>query len=83
MEPQPEVRVRRFDDASGRSWEVVAGRESWGALVALFVPLEPGESVREVALRMDSYEVAHRELDAMDEGALRALLERSVPKSME
>lgn len=75
--------MRRFDDTKGRPWEVVAGRESWGVLVALFVPIEGDGAVREVALQAESYEAAHRELETMDEAALRALLERSSPKTLD
>lgn len=74
--------MRRFEDATGRSWEAVVGRESWGALVALFVPVGGGGQVREAALGAESYEAAHRELNTMDVGALRALLDRSSPKDL-
>lgn len=73
--------MRRFTDG-GRTWDVVLGRESWGRTVAIFVPVGAGEEVREAPLAAAGYEEAGRELDALDEDALRALLERSRPKEI-
>jgi hypothetical protein len=71
--------MRRFTDSSGGTWEVVAGRESWGAFVALFVPTEDGVELRQAPLLSSSFEHASAELDAMGETALGELLARSVP----
>lgn len=86
--------MRRFDDHEGRSWEVVAGRESWGALVAIFIPVEglhdprdakgevtEGIAMRQAPLTASSYEAATSEFDRMDDGELRDLLLRSEPKT--
>lgn len=75
--------MRRFADASGRTWEVVAGRESWGALYAIFIPVEGEGELRQAALKAASYEAALAALDGMDEAELRLLLNGSEPKRLE
>lgn len=72
--------MRRFRDRNGAAWDVVLGRESWGALYALFVPAGGRDGVRQTQLRTPSYEAAQRELDDSSEERLRELLERSEPK---
>lgn len=71
--------MRRFRDRGGRVWDVVIGHESWGALLALFVPVE-GDGVRQALLTSSGYNEAQRELDALEQDALQALLDRSVEK---
>lgn len=59
-------------------WDVVLGRESWGTSVALFVPPTSSElDVRQAPLQSAAQDAAMRELEAMDESALQALLDRS------
>ncbi|HEX7050604.1 MAG TPA: hypothetical protein VF188_10415 [Longimicrobiales bacterium] len=74
--------MRRFEDAHGSAWDVVVGRESWGAFYAIFVPAGAGrrEPVRQAPLHGSSAEAAEAELAAMDDATLRALLARSVVK---
>jgi hypothetical protein len=74
--------MRRFTDTTGRDWEVVAGRESWGALFAIFVPVGGEEAVRQTPLSASSYEDANRELGGLEESELRDLLRRSEPKTL-
>ena len=74
--------MRRFRDPSGRPWEAVVGRESWGAFFAIFVPSAEGD-VRQTQLQAATWSDAERELDAMDVTALHELLGRSTTKSME
>lgn len=74
--------MRRFTDATGRDWEVVAGRESWGALFAIFVPVGRDDAVRQTPLSASSYEDANRELGGLEESDLRDLLRRSEPKTL-
>ena len=74
--------MRAFTDALGRGWEVVAGRESWGAIVALFIPIDTDEPVRQVPLRASGYEDGNAELDSHDLEGLRELLARSTPKEL-
>jgi hypothetical protein len=72
--------MRRFADGRGGLWDVVVGRESWGTLYALFVPAGRDEAVRQALLHAAGYDEAQRELDALDEAALRELLSRATPK---
>src|SRR5688500_15051418 len=45
--------IREFEDCSGRVWDVVAGRESWGAIVAIFVPADGADSPRQAPLHAE------------------------------
>jgi hypothetical protein len=71
--------MRRFRDRDGRAWDVVMGHESWGALLALFVPIN-GAGVRQTMLNASGYHEANEELDALEQDGLQALLDRSVEK---
>ena len=76
--------MRRFTDPSGRSWDVVLGRESFGALYALFVPAAGNdERTRQTPLSADSYAGAEVELSGLSTAELGSLLERSEPKTLE
>ena len=75
--------MRRFRDLEGRTWDVVAGRESWGAFFAIFVPSVPDEGMRQTQLAADSWADAQRELEAADERFLGQLLARSAPKTLD
>ena len=70
--------MRRFRDAQGRPWELWVGRESWGVLVALLVPLDGG-ATRRSPLSSFAPDDAQREVDAMGEDQLLTLLSQSVP----
>lgn len=72
--------VRRFEGSDGRVWDVVVGRESWGALVALFVPVAGDVPIRQTMLSAASHEDAAAELEALTGDALEALLDRSTIK---
>ncbi len=71
--------MRRFSDQSGRFWDVVVGRESWGTLYALFVPAGPhaNEPVRQALLDSSGYDQAQRELESMDDARLLRLLDHA------
>ncbi len=71
--------MRRFVDEEGRGWEVIIGRESWGGMVALFVP-ESGD-VMQKALTADSHAEAQVMLDGATEDELQALLAQAQPKT--
>lgn len=73
--------MRRFTDGEGRVWDVVLGRESFGAFLALFIPAagNPGGN-RQTMLDADSHAAADTELDGMSDTRLDALLQRSEPK---
>lgn len=62
---------------------MVAGRESWGAIVALFIPVATADDeIRQTPLQSAGYELAEMELDRMGESGLQDLLDRSVPKTL-
>jgi hypothetical protein len=71
--------MRRFIDAAGKRWDIVIGRESWGANVALFVPVDGGR-VRQSILTAVGADRAGVELDEYDDAALRILFDRSTEK---
>jgi hypothetical protein len=71
--------MRRFVDREGAAWDVVLGRESWGTLLALFVPAGAG-AVRQAPLQASAYDAATQELNELEEAALQELLDRSAPK---
>jgi hypothetical protein len=75
--------MRRFEDRHGWIWDVTVGRESFGALYALFIPVaanpgEPRQALLEAVSQMD----AEVELDGMTGDELKDLLRRSEPKGM-
>lgn len=72
--------MRRFADRDGTRWDVVAGRESWGMLVALFIPEDSGAEVRQATLSAPSYDQAVVELDRLSEERLQEMLDASTPK---
>jgi hypothetical protein len=72
--------MRRFRDRDGTMYDVVLGRESWGALLALFVPVQSGTPVRQAALSATAFDAATQELNDLDDAALQALLDRSTIK---
>jgi hypothetical protein len=73
--------MRRITDREGHAWDVVLGRESFGAHYALFVPARgnPGET-RQAPLRAGSQLEAETELAAFSTGELGRLLDRSETK---
>ena len=75
--------IREFEDGSGRLWDVVAGRESWGTIVAIFVPADGSDSPRQTPLQAEGYEDGFAELEALEVRDLRRLLERSRPMSLD
>lgn len=74
--------MRTFTDEEGRAWEVVAGRESWGAIFAIFLPGHGEGEIRQTPMRASSYEEANGELHELTEAELRDLLDRSRPKDV-
>lgn len=73
--------MRTFRDEAGRGWDVVAGRESWGAIVAIFVPRTGSADVRQIVLDASNHVEATTELAQLDEPRLRDLLRESRPKN--
>ncbi len=76
--------MRRFEDDEGGSWEVVVGRESWGAFFAIFVPRggSDGRRIRQAMLDAGDGTEAGRTLEEMSEDALRDLLGEAEPKEL-
>ena len=72
--------MRKFTDRDGGAWDVVLGRESWGALLALFVTTDDARPVRQAPLSAVAYDAATTELDTLDNAALQALLDKSTVK---
>jgi hypothetical protein len=72
--------MRRFTGPDGTDWDVVIGRESWGTICALFVPVRTGAAVRQAVLRVSSTDAAELLLDEMDEASLSELLSSSTLK---
>lgn len=75
--------MRRYTDPRGRDWDVVVGRESFGALYALFVPAgETRAETRQTLLQQDSKAGAQQAVESMSEEELNELFERSEPKRL-
>lgn len=75
--------MRRYTDSRDREWDVVVGRESFGALYALFVPSgETRAETRQTLLQEDSKARAQAAIEAMSEDELDDLFERSEPKRL-
>ncbi len=76
--------MRRFTDPRGRSWDVVVGRESFGALYALFVPAaDTRAETRQTLLQAESQAGARQSVEDMPEDELTELFERSEPKRLQ
>ena len=75
--------MRVFVDEDARHWDIVVGRESWGALFALFIPAGGDEGIRQTMLQSASYEDATRLLQHAEEAELADLFQRSEPKRLD
>jgi len=69
--------MRRFRDREGREWDVVLGRASWGAHVALFVPAGHDAAVRQADLAASGLDGAMDEIGEIEVSGLQSLLDRS------
>ncbi|NIP82352.1 MAG: hypothetical protein GWM90_25265 [Gemmatimonadetes bacterium] len=75
--------MRRYTDPRGREWDVVVGRESFGALYALFVPAaETRAETRQTLLEADSQVEARKGVERMTDTEMNELFERSEPKRL-
>lgn len=77
-----EAHLRTFEDEEGLRWEVVLGRESWGALYAILVP-SGGREIRQAPLRAEGWVEASRELEELDREGLLQLLRGSEIKTLD
>lgn len=71
--------MRRFRDENGAEWDVVVGRESWGTLYALFVPVIAGD-IRQTVLHAVTSLAAETEIEEMAVADLSALLKSATIK---
>lgn len=69
--------MRRFTDREGRVWDIVLGRGSWGAHVALFVPHGHEAAVRQTDLAASGFDQAMDEIERADQHRLQSLLDHS------
>lgn len=75
--------MRRFEDPRGRTWDVIVGRESFGALYALFVPSgETRAETRQALMEAESQPEAQETLSSMTDEELTKLFDRSELKSL-
>jgi len=69
--------MRRFTDRTGRTWEVVPGRGSWGMHVVLFVPEGHDAEIRQAELAVSAMERAIDEIERADQARLQQLFDGS------
>ena len=75
--------MRQYTDPRGRDWDVVVGRESFGALYALFVPAgETRAETRQTLLQQESKSKAQTAIEAMSDDEMNDLYQRSEPKRL-
>ncbi len=70
--------MKSFTDDSGREWDVLVGRESWGAPVLLFSARRGGEN-RTLPLAAETRLDAEQLLEGLSDGDLRDRLKDSDP----
>jgi len=73
--------VRRFEDEKGGVWDAVVGRESWGAVVVLFVPRSGDGPARQAAIPANGFEEATAWMESCSDDELRARLADSTEKT--
>ena len=73
--------MRGFQDAEGRLWEVMVGRESWGTIVAIFILQAETGPARQSLLDVKSAAEGNRLLLSLSPEELQSLLGKSVLKS--
>lgn len=69
--------MRHFTDEQGRSWDVVVGRESWGAPVLLFTE-RAGDAIRQAPLAAQTMLDAGQALAELSDDELRERLAGAV-----
>ena len=72
-----------FSAVDGTEWDVVVGRESWGTVVAMFVPRKVDAPPRQAVMDTSSPEEALTRLRSMTHPELQDLLDKATPKPME
>lgn len=75
--------MRGYTDPDGRAWDVVVGRESFGALYAIFVGAKGNDAPpRQTPLAAESMGAGHDELDSLSQDEMNALFLGSKPKEL-
>ena len=72
--------MRLFTDGDGNPWDVVVGRESYGTVVALFLPRKGSEPPRQALLSVSSPDEGNRILREMAPEDLMALFQSSAER---
>ena len=70
--------MRTFDDALGRPWQAALQEASYGSIALVFSPLH-GDGLRRLPMPVQTLTEAEAELAALDEAALRGLLDKAQP----
>ena len=70
--------MRRFTDADGKGWQATVGKQSYGAMVLLFMADGDGQ-VLQAELDVANNLEAERALDRFGEGDLQCALAGAVP----
>lgn len=73
--------MRRFEDDGGGVWDAVVGRESWGAVVALFVPRSGSGPARQASIPAKGFEEATAWMESCTDDELRERLAESTEKT--
>lgn len=68
--------MRTFEDNDGRRWQAALLNASYGNIMLVFSPLV-GDGVRQQLLDAENLNQAEANLDAMDDDALRAMLDQA------
>lgn len=69
--------MRSFEDAQGQVWQAALLNASYGNTTLLFSPVH-GEEIRQQVLDAATFAEAEAQLYAMDDNALRALLDTAI-----
>jgi hypothetical protein len=72
-----------FSAVDGTEFDVVVGRESWGTVVAMFVPRKGDAPPRQAVMDTSSPEEALTLLRSMTHQELQDLLDKATSKPME
>lgn len=72
-----------FSAVDGTEFDVVVGRESWGTVVAMFVPRKGNAPPRQTVMDTSSPEEALTLLRSMTRQELQDLLDKATSKAME
>ena len=75
--------MRAFRSEDGFEWDVVVGRESWGTIVAMFIPRQGNASPRQTVLESVSADGALEWIRELSAEQLQDLLDKAELKPTE